>query len=100
MIERFKGMKRVLSTLSAELVKPSLLSIWISEQTQIPFRRKLANLIEDAKCSALVPFVLARGLTKNMSGVEAAVLVGGFPVVVALSTAYLAVNPLVDVTPG
>lgn len=79
-----ESIRRALSVPAEEFVKPSPVSLWISEQRRIPFRRALANLVEDIRVSFFAPFNLARGMKKEgYSGVAAAaaaaLFVGGVP---------------------
>lgn len=94
-----ESIRRALSVPAEEFVKPSPVSIWISEQSRIPFRRALANLVEDIRVSAFAPFNLARGMRKEgYNGVAAALFVGGSPLSVGVGIGFLIGNFLVGVS--
>lgn len=103
MIERWEGIKRALATPQKELVSPSPLSIWINEQRNIPFRRKLANLVEDVKCAGLAPLILARGIAQH-HGIDQGVILGGIeigtPIIVGVSVGFVSENPLLGALAG
>lgn len=80
-----ESLRRVFSVPAEEFVKPSPVSIWISEQTRIPFKKALANLVEDIRVSGFSPFELARGMRKdNCNGVAAFLFVSAKPLVMGM----------------
>lgn len=84
-VEVSLAVKRAFSVPAEEFLKPSPVSIWISEQERIPFRRALANLVENVRVSAFAPFNLARGMSKeDCDGVAAALFVGSKPLMVGM----------------
>lgn len=52
-----------------KILSPSRVSVWLSRQERLPFRSKVADLVEDIKLSAVAPFLLARGIGK-LDGLE------------------------------
>lgn len=69
------------------IVQPSSSSLWVSKQNWLPFRSKVANLMEDVKLSVLAPIVLARGIARQ-DGKDAGIMVAtievGMPVLMGL----------------
>lgn len=51
------------------ILKPLSLSIWLSRQGRLPFRKTIANIIEDVKLAVAAPIVLARGIRREMGNI-------------------------------
>lgn len=80
-----ESIRRAFSVPGEKFAQPSPVSLWISEQRRIPFRRALANLVEDIRVSAFAPFALARGMRKdNYNGVAAALFVSAEPLMAGM----------------
>lgn len=95
--EVLPAVRGAFSVPAEKFVEPSPVSFWINDQKRFPFRRALANLVEDIRVSAFTPFNLARGVRKNngINGFAAAILVGGIPLGTGMEVGFVLGNPLI-----